>query len=87
MPRAHVYPDHLFVVLHAPEEGEGGHVHYVELDQFIGRGYLVTVHGPLAPSVPLDTALRETRAVLQRVEAGRLRPHPLSSCRTRSSAR
>ena len=74
VPRAHLYPDHLFVVLHAPEEGVGGHVHYVELDQFIGRGYLVTLHGPLAPSVPVDTALRETRAVLQRVEAGRIRP-------------
>jgi len=74
VPRAHVYTDHVFVVLHAPEEGQGGHVHYVELDQFIGRGYLVTVHGPLASSVPLDTALRETRAVLQRIQAGRLRP-------------
>jgi magnesium transporter len=74
VPRVHVYPDHLFVVLHAPEEGVGGHVHYVELDQFIGRGYLVTLHGPLAPSVPVETALRETRAVLQRIQAGRLRP-------------
>ena len=74
VPRIHVYADYVFVVLHAPEVGQGGHVHYVELDQFIGRGYLVTVHGPLAPAVRVDTALRETRAVAQRIQAARLRP-------------
>src|SRR4029453_14332452 len=35
IPRVHVYPDHLFVVVHAPELGTGGHVHYLELDQFV----------------------------------------------------
>jgi Mg2+ and Co2+ transporter CorA len=70
VPKVHAYPDHVFVVLHAPERGERGHVHYIELDQFVGRNYLVTVHGPLNPAV----ALRETRAVLARIEAGRLRP-------------
>jgi Mg2+ and Co2+ transporter CorA len=75
--KVHVYPDHVFVVLHAPERGQGGHVHYLELDQFIGPGYLVTVHGPLNPMVDAELALRETRAVLRRVEAGRL--HPSSS--------
>ena len=74
VPKVHAYSDHVFVVLHGPERGEGGHVHYVELDQFVGRGYLVTVHGPLNPAVSQDVALRETRAVLQRIEAGRLRP-------------
>ena len=29
--------DHTFVVLHAPHAGAAGHVHYVELDQFIGH--------------------------------------------------
>jgi magnesium transporter len=72
--KVHAYPDHVFVVLHAPERGQGGHVHYLELDQFIGPGYLVTVHGPLNPVVDAELALRETRAVLRRVEAGRLRP-------------
>ena len=38
-PRLHVYPDHVFLVIHAPEIGEHGHVHYLELDQFIGREY------------------------------------------------
>ena len=52
----------------------GGHVHYVELGQFIGPRYLVSVHGPLNPAVPPEAAVRETRAVLRRIEAGRLRP-------------
>ncbi len=47
VPKVHAYTDHVFVVLHAPERGERGHVHYVELDQFIGPNYLVTVHGPI----------------------------------------
>ena len=36
-------------------------MHYLELDQFIGERYLVTVHGPLNPVVPLEVALQETR--------------------------
>jgi magnesium transporter len=72
--KVHAYPDHVFVVLHAPEGGKGGHVHYIELDQFVGPNYLVTVHGPLNPAVPAEVAFRETRAVLQRVESGRLCP-------------
>ena len=66
----HVYPDHLFLVIHAPEIGSGGHVHYLELDQFIGEHYLVTVHGPLNPKVPLEAALRETPAVARADGAG-----------------
>jgi magnesium transporter len=74
VPKMHAYADHVFVVLHAPERGERGHVHYVELDQFIGPNYLVTVHGPINPAVNPAVALRETRAVLARIDAGRLRP-------------
>jgi magnesium transporter len=74
IPRVHVYPDHLFMVGHAPEIGTGGHVHYLELDQFIAERYLVTVHGPLSPKVPLEAALRETQAGADRMERGRLRP-------------
>jgi magnesium transporter len=73
IPRVHVYPDHLFLVIHAPEIGTGGHVHYLELDQFIGEHFLVTVHGPLNPKVPLAAALRETTSVQERLERGRLR--------------
>ncbi|WP_421741327.1 CorA family divalent cation transporter [Cellulomonas sp.] len=74
LPKVHAYPDSLFLVLHAPERGEGGHVHHVELDRLIGPRYLVTVHGPVNPAVPLDVALRDTREVLERIRAGRLRP-------------
>jgi Mg2+ and Co2+ transporter CorA len=74
VPKVRAYRDHIFVVLHAPELGKGGHVHYLELDQFIGPRYLVTVHGPVNPAVPPEAAQRETRAVLRRIQAGRLRP-------------
>src|SRR5919197_1232883 len=74
VPKVRAYRDHVFVVLHGPELGKGGHVHYVELDQFVGQRYLVTVHGPTNPAVPPEAAQRETRAVLRRIEAGRLRP-------------
>jgi Mg2+ and Co2+ transporter CorA len=74
VPKMHAYHDHVFVILHAPERGKHGHVHYVELDQFIGLRYLVTVHGPVNPAVHPDVALRETRAVLERIKAGRLQP-------------
>ena len=74
VPRVHVYPDHLFLVIHAPEIGTAGHVHYLELDRFIGERFLVTVHGPVNPKVPLSAALRETSAVIDRMDRGRLRP-------------
>lgn len=74
VPRVHAYGDHVFVVLHTPERGAAGHVHYIELDQFIGPGYVVTVHGPLNPAVAPEVALRETEEVARRIEAGRLRP-------------
>jgi magnesium transporter len=75
IPRMHLYPDRLFIVVHAPEIGRGGHVHYLELDQFIGQKFLVTIHGPLNPVVPIETALSETRQVADRLHAGRLKPH------------
>jgi magnesium transporter len=74
VPKVRAYRDHIFVVLHAPELGKGGHVHYVELDQFIGPRYLVTVHGPVNPVVSSEAALRQTHAVLKRIKAGRLHP-------------
>jgi Mg2+ and Co2+ transporter CorA len=74
VPRVHVYPDHVFIVLHAPEIGAAGHVHYLELDQFVGKNFLVTVHGPINPKVALEAALRETEAVSTRLERGRLHP-------------
>ena len=79
VPKIHAYHDHVFVILHAPERGKHGHVHYIELDQFISVRYLVTVHGPINPAVHPDVALRETGAVLERIQAGRFgRAHRLS---------
>ena len=72
IPRLHVYPQHVFIVVHTPEVGARGHVHYLELDQFVGENFLVTVHGPLSPKVPLEAALRETEAAAARLESGRL---------------
>jgi magnesium transporter len=74
VPKVHVYPDQTFLVLHAPEPGERGHVHYIELDQFIGSNWLLTVHGPTNPVVPLDATHVETRAVARKLDSGRLRP-------------
>jgi magnesium transporter len=74
VPKVHVYADHVLVVLHAPETGHRGHVHYLELDQFVGSRFLVTVHGPINPAVAPSAALRETEQVAARLDAGRLRP-------------
>ena len=74
VPKVHVYPDHAFVVLHAPEAGRAGHVHYIELDQFIGNNYLVTVHGPVNPAVDPAATRVEVDAVIHRLDDGRLHP-------------
>jgi Mg2+ and Co2+ transporter CorA len=74
VPTVHVYADHLFVVTHVPELGSTGHVHLLELDQFVGERYLVTVHGPINPALPAESALVETSGVLSRLEAGRRAP-------------
>lgn len=72
--RLHLYRDCLFVVVHKPMPGERGHVHYLELDQFIGPTYLVTTHGPRNPAVPLAALLTETAEVERRLRGGRLAP-------------
>jgi len=72
LPKIHAYPDHLFLILHAPEAAEAGHVHLLELDQFIGPNYLVTIHGPLSEGVAVETARRETSQVLAKVRNHRM---------------
>lgn len=75
VPKIHAYPDHLFMVLHAPERAEGGHVHMLELDQFVGRRYLVTLHeAPGSGHAPRDAAALETSLVLGRVDTNRFLP-------------
>jgi hypothetical protein len=62
-------------------------VHYLELDQFIGEDYLVTVHGPISSKAPLEAALRETEAVkARRTAAGCVLPRR-SDLATQSSPR
>ena len=81
VPTVHGYADHLFVVTHVPALGGSGHVHLLELDQFVGERYLVTVHGPINPTLPAEAALVETAGVLRRLEAGRLLPDaPAALC-------
>jgi Mg2+ and Co2+ transporter CorA len=74
VPKVHVYPDHVFVVLHAPELGARGHIHYVEIDQFVAERYLVTVHGPVNPAVSPVAMQVETDVVAGRVDGGRFLP-------------
>jgi magnesium transporter len=74
VPIVHGYGDHVFLTTQSPYLGSAGHVHLLELDQIVGHGYLVTVHGPINPEVPLDRALVETGGVLGRIEGGRFRP-------------
>jgi magnesium transporter len=72
--KVHTYPDQTFVVLHAPEQGPRGHVHFVEIDQFVGPNWLLTVHGPMNTAVDLDAAYVETSTVARRLQKGTLRP-------------
>jgi magnesium transporter len=74
VPRVRIYPHQQLLILHGPERGPSGHVHYLELDQIVGKSYLVTVHGPINPALSLDVALRETESVRRRLESGRLKP-------------
>ncbi len=74
VPTVHGYSDHVFVTTQSPSLGDAGHVHLLELDQIIGRHYLVTVHGPINPVVDPARALVETAGVLARIEEGRFRP-------------
>lgn len=74
VPRLHVYAETLFLVLHRPEPGEHGHVHYLELDQFVSPTFLVTTHGPRNLAVPLERLLEETDEVADRMLTGKFQP-------------
>ena len=46
---------------------------HLELDQFVGENFLVTVHGPISPKVPLrGSPARDGSAAAARMESGRL---------------
>ena len=74
VPVVHGYEDHVLVTTQSPLSGTAGHVHLLELDQVIGRRFLVTVHGPLNPDVDVAHALEEVRSAARRIESGRFRP-------------
>lgn len=84
MPKIHAYADHIFLMLQVTEPldkevasvQEKGQLHRRELNQFIGRRFLVTVHEGTTISGTADTrtATRQTRAVLERIQAGRFCP-------------
>jgi Mg2+ and Co2+ transporter CorA len=80
VPRVRIYPHQQLLILHGPERGPSGHVHYLEVDRIIGEKYVVTVPGPINPTVPLEAALRETDNIRKRIGA----PTPPTRCRTRS---
>ena len=88
LPKLHAYPDSLLLVLHAPERGAGRARPPRRARPLIGPRYLVTVHGPVNPAVPLEVALRDTARGPRRASApagcGRARR---STSRTRSSRR
>jgi Mg2+ and Co2+ transporter CorA len=73
-PKVHVYRDQIFLVLHALERDAQGRVHHVELDQFVGPNWLLTVHGRMDSEVSLDAAYVETGSVARKLDSGRLRP-------------
>ena len=74
LPKFHAYSDHVLVILHSVERGAAGRVHTIELDQFVGPGFLVTVHGPDEPGVAPEATFTHTDAILRRLESGRLSP-------------
>ncbi len=74
VPRLHVYGKTLFLVLHRPQANPSGHVHYLELDQFVAPNYLITTHGPRNLEVPLEMLLEETDELADRMLSGRRVP-------------
>ena len=74
LPKVHAYTDYLFIALQIPELGSDDHIHLLEMDQFLSRKYIVTVHEPGSEFVTLEASLKGTETALQRIKSGRLRP-------------
>ena len=70
VPRVIPHDPYIFFILHTIDD-EG---HLLEMDSFRGVDYLITTHGPLTPGVPLELALRETSAVMAKLDSGEFRP-------------
>jgi magnesium/cobalt transport protein CorA len=74
IPKVHAYARQLFLILNAPLLGEGRQVHLLQLNQFVGDRYLVTVHGPYGEGVSPEAGFRDTGMVLARLAEGRFQP-------------
>jgi magnesium transporter len=74
LPMVHGYADHVFLVLHRPHLVASGHPQLIELDLFVGDRFLVSVHGPVDPSVPPEVPMDEVRETLDRMRARRSWP-------------
>jgi magnesium transporter len=74
IPKIITYPDHVFLILHGIQFGPEGRGHLLELDQFVGDRFLITLHGPLGRDVQPDAAHHETAVTLRRIQAGKFHP-------------
>ena len=73
VPKVRAYPDHVFVILHAPELGNRA---TSTMSSWTSSSAALSGNRSRAdqPGGQPEVALRETNAVLRRLEAGRLRP-------------
>ena len=74
LPTFHGYADHWFVTVHRLLIGRAGHVHLLQLEQFVCRDALVTLHGPHNPDVDQHEVDRDTDELAARLDSGRLHP-------------
>jgi magnesium transporter len=74
LPKVHCYQNYVFVALQIPELGSDDHIHLLEMDQFLSKRYIVTVHEPHGDRVSLKASLHGTETVLHRITAGRSKP-------------
>lgn len=68
------FRNHWFVVLHRPLVGRPGHVHLLQLEQFIAQDALVTLHGPYNPEIDPVEVDRDTIALRAKLDNGFLSP-------------
>ncbi|MGH2729642.1 MAG: CorA family divalent cation transporter, partial [Actinomycetota bacterium] len=70
VPKVSSHDGYVVLILHSLD-AEG---HLLQLGQIVGRNFLVTVHGPLTPGVPLELAQAETDEVASRIATSDLQP-------------
>ncbi|MGQ0848057.1 MAG: CorA family divalent cation transporter [Actinomycetota bacterium] len=73
-PSYHRTRDYWFLLTHRPLIGRAGHVHLLQLEQFIRDDTLVTLHGPHSPDVDPAELGRETEELRRRLDLGEVLP-------------